>query len=70
MNLEPRTSNRRVRLGILGGGGISATHARAARGIPGVEIVAVHGANREKIAALAREHGGSACDSLDAFFAT
>jgi predicted dehydrogenase len=59
-----------VRIGLVGGGGISATHARAARGIAGVEIVAVHGANRDKVAALAREHGGAACDTLDAFFST
>jgi predicted dehydrogenase len=59
-----------VRIGLIGGGGISATHARAARGIAGVEIAAVHGANREKVAALAREHGGVPCDTLDAFFST
>ena len=59
-----------MRIGLIGGGGISATHARAARAIPGVEIVAVHGTNRDKVAALAREHGGSAFDSLDAFLAT
>ncbi len=59
-----------VRLGLIGGGGISGTHARAAKGISGVEIVAVHGANRDKVAALAREHGGSACESLEAFFST
>jgi len=35
-----------VRIGILGGGGISDTHARAARAIAGVQVVAVHGANR------------------------
>jgi UDP-N-acetyl-2-amino-2-deoxyglucuronate dehydrogenase len=57
-----------VRIGLIGGGGISATHARAARGIEDVEIVAVHGANRDKVAALAREHGSASCDTLDAFF--
>jgi len=59
-----------MRIGLIGAGGISATHARAARAIPGVEIVAVHGANHGKAAALAREHGGIACESLDAFLAT
>lgn len=59
-----------MRIGIIGAGGISATHARAARAIPGVEIVAVHGANHEKAVSLAREFGGSACPSLDAFLAT
>ncbi|HEX6464488.1 MAG TPA: Gfo/Idh/MocA family oxidoreductase, partial [Vicinamibacterales bacterium] len=59
-----------MRLGLIGAGGISATHARAARAIPGVEIVAVHGTNHDKAAALAREHGGTVCESLDAFLAT
>ena len=67
---RPRTSNRSIRVGLIGGGGISATHARAARGIAGVEITAVHGANREKVAAIAREHGGLPSDTLDAFFST
>jgi predicted dehydrogenase len=70
MNRERRTSNRSVRVGLIGGGGISATHARAAGAIAGVDIVAVHGANRDKVAALAHEHGAAACDTLDAFFST
>ncbi len=56
-----------MRIGLIGGGGISGTHARAAAGIPGVDIVAVHGSNREKVAALARAHGAVPCDTLDAF---
>jgi predicted dehydrogenase len=66
----PGPSIGRLRVGLIGGGGISGTHARAARAIAGVDIVAVHGANREKVAALAREHGGVPCDTLDAFFST
>jgi predicted dehydrogenase len=58
-----------VRIGLIGGGGISATHARAARACAAVEIVAVQGANGEKVAALTREHGGVPCETLDAFFA-
>jgi len=42
-----------VRIGIIGAGGISGTHVRAAQGIECVEIVAVYGGNREKTAALA-----------------
>jgi len=61
---------RHLRIGLIGAGGISATHARAARGIAGVEIVAVHGANRDKAAALAREFGGVPRDTLDEFFDT
>ena len=58
-----------MRIGILGAGGISDTHARAARAIDGIEVVAVHGANRDKAAALARSAGGVAYESLDAFLA-
>lgn len=58
-----------MRIGILGAGGISDTHARAARAIDGVQVVAVHGANREKATALAHAAGAAAFDDLDSFFA-
>jgi UDP-N-acetyl-2-amino-2-deoxyglucuronate dehydrogenase len=58
-----------MRVGILGAGGISETHARAARAIDGVEIVAVHGANRDKAAALAASIGAAVYDDLAAFLA-
>lgn len=58
-----------MRIGIIGGGGISGTHVRAARGIDGVEVVAVYGYNREKTAALAREAGAVAFDDFDRFLA-
>ena len=45
-------------IGLIGGGNITETHARAARALPGVEISAIHGTNAEKIARLCREHGG------------
>ncbi len=54
-------------IGLIGGGNITETHARAARAIPGVEISAVHGTNAEKIARLCREHGGTAYQDFDAF---
>lgn len=54
-------------VGLIGGGNISETHARAAREIPGVEIAAVYGANREKLARFAREHGATPYDNLVAF---
>jgi predicted dehydrogenase len=56
-------------VGIIGGGNISATHARAAAAIPGVEVVAVFGSNRDKVAALAREHGAAAYDDFARFLA-
>ena len=58
-----------TRIGILGAGGISDTHARAALAIDGVEVVAVHGTNRDKAAALARATGAAVHDNLDAFLA-
>src|SRR6202795_3806914 len=56
-----------IHIGLIGGGNITETHARAARAIPGVEISAIHGANPEKIARLAREHGGTPYQDFDAF---
>ncbi|PYU78089.1 MAG: oxidoreductase, partial [Acidobacteria bacterium] len=35
-------------IGLIGGGNITETHARAARALPGVEISAIHGTNAEK----------------------
>jgi len=54
-------------IGLIGGGNITETHARAARSIPGVEISAIHGTNAEKIARLCREHGGTPYQNFDAF---
>jgi UDP-N-acetyl-2-amino-2-deoxyglucuronate dehydrogenase len=59
-----------VRIGLIGAGGISGTHAQAARAIRGVRIVAVYGTNRDNVAALAREHGATAFDTLEAFLET
>lgn len=56
-----------TRIGILGAGGISDTHARAARAIPGVEVVAVHGFNHTKAEALAQRAGAVAYADLDTF---
>jgi UDP-N-acetyl-2-amino-2-deoxyglucuronate dehydrogenase len=56
-----------VRIGILGGGNISDTHARAARGIAGVEIAAVYGQNSSKVTRLAAEYGGRAYSDLHRF---
>jgi predicted dehydrogenase len=54
-------------IGLIGGGNITETHARAARAIPGVEIAAIHGTNPEKTARLCREHGGTSYQDFDAF---
>ena len=56
-----------VHIGLIGGGNISETHARAAKAIPGVAIVAVYGANAEKVKRLARDHGGRPYQDFGAF---
>ena len=56
-----------MKIGILGGGNISGTHARAAASTPGVEVVAFHGSNRERTAKLAEPFGAPVYDTLDAF---
>jgi UDP-N-acetyl-2-amino-2-deoxyglucuronate dehydrogenase len=56
-----------VRVGILGGGNISDTHARAAREVPGVEVVAYWGRDPEKASRMAARYGGTAYRDLDGF---
>ena len=56
-------------IGILGGGNISATHARAAAAVPACRVAAVYGPNAEKTAAIAREHGVAVYHDLDRFLA-
>src|ERR1700687_5181680 len=54
-------------IGLIGGGNITETHARAARAIPGVEVSAIHGTKSQKIARLCCEHGGTPYQDFDAF---
>ena len=56
-----------INLGIIGGGGISETHARAASEIDGVKVVAFTGANQEKVEALSGKYGGRAYPDLSQF---
>ncbi len=56
-----------IRLGLIGGGNISETHARAARAIPGVEIAAIYGTNEEKVRRLCAKHGGTAYSVFEKF---
>jgi UDP-N-acetyl-2-amino-2-deoxyglucuronate dehydrogenase len=49
-----------IHLGILGGGNISDTHARAASEIEGVTVAAVGGPNAEKVRRIADRHGAEA----------
>ena len=54
-------------IGLIGGGNITETHARAARAIPGVEIAAIYGTNSQNVARLCREYGGKPYQDFDAF---
>lgn len=56
-------------IGLIGGGNISETHARAARAIPDVEIAAVYGTNAEKVRKLCADHGGTPYTDFAAFLA-
>ena len=56
-----------IQIGIIGGGSISDTHARAAREIDGVEIAAIYGHNLEKATRLGHACGGTVYDDLRAF---
>ena len=47
-----------IYVGIVGGGTISETHARAAHQIDGVEVAALYGQNHEKTASLSKRFGG------------
>lgn len=58
-----------IHIGLIGGGNITATHARAARAISGVEIAAIYGTNAQNVARLSREHGGKTYQDFDAFLA-
>ena len=56
-----------VHVGLIGGGNISNTHARAASAIPRVKIAAVYGTNTEKIVHLCQTCGGTPYQSIDEF---
>lgn len=58
-----------VRIGILGAGNISDTHARAAQSIPGAGVVAVWSTNRVKATRLAERTGAAVYDDLNRFLA-
>jgi predicted dehydrogenase len=57
-----------IHVGILGGGNISETHARAAAETEGVRLVAVCGRNRQRVEGLCEAYGGQAYEDEAAFF--
>jgi len=58
-----------LHVGIVGGGNISETHARAVQEIPGLEIAAVYGTNSQKVARLSAKYGGAAYPDFERFLA-
>jgi UDP-N-acetyl-2-amino-2-deoxyglucuronate dehydrogenase len=62
-NGDPMT----MHIGLIGGGNISETHARAISAIAGAQIAAIYGTSKEKIERLSREYGGRGYDDFQAF---
>jgi len=56
-----------IRIGLVGCGNVSDTHARAAREVPDVELVAYWGRDPAKASAMAQRYGGTAYRDLDGF---
>jgi predicted dehydrogenase len=56
-----------IHIGIVGGGNISETHARAAHEIAGVEIAAIYGLNQGKSQLFSQHYGGSVYAEFEAF---
>jgi predicted dehydrogenase len=58
-----------IHVGLIGGGNISQTHARAAREVPGMTVSAIYGTNASKVARLAEECGAAAYTDFEGFLA-
>jgi UDP-N-acetyl-2-amino-2-deoxyglucuronate dehydrogenase len=56
-----------MNIGLIGGGNISSTHARAALAIPGVKITAVYGTNEDKVNRLSGDSGAKPYDEFERF---
>jgi UDP-N-acetyl-2-amino-2-deoxyglucuronate dehydrogenase len=56
-----------IHVGLIGGGNITETHARAVRALSGVELAAICGTRLEKVARLCQEYGGKPYQDLEAF---
>jgi predicted dehydrogenase len=56
-----------MHIGLVGGGNITRTHARAASAISGAKIAAAFGTNGEKVKRLCKEHGGTPYENFQAF---
>jgi len=58
-----------VHVGLIGGGNITDTHARATRAIPELDIAAVYGTNPERVGLLCSEYGGKPYRDFESFLA-
>src|SRR6202521_5914246 len=58
-----------IQIGLIGGGNITETHARAARAIAAAEIAAIYGTNVDKVDRLCREYGGTPYQDFEKFLA-
>ena len=58
-----------TRIGLIGGGNITKTHARAVDAIDGAEVVAVYGPNPEKAQKIASQHHATFFADFDALLA-
>ena len=56
-----------IHIGLIGGGNISETHARAAQEIAGLQISAVYGTNLQKITRLSGEFGATPYSDFQEF---
>ncbi|MEJ7618325.1 MAG: Gfo/Idh/MocA family oxidoreductase [Pyrinomonadaceae bacterium] len=54
-------------IGIIGGGSISESHARAARELADVRVAAVYGQNQERVARLAQQYDATGYARLEDF---
>jgi len=58
-----------INIGLIGGGNITDTHARAALAIPGVQISAIYGTHPDRTAKLCQDYGGTPYADMDKFLA-
>jgi UDP-N-acetyl-2-amino-2-deoxyglucuronate dehydrogenase len=56
-----------IHVGLIGGGNISATHARAASAIPAVSIAAIYGSNQARVAQLSQQYAARFYTDFEAF---
>lgn len=56
-------------IGLIGGGAITETHARAALAVPGVRIAAIQGRSGDRVGDLCARFGGMAYTDVDALLA-